>query len=87
MRKSNANIALVQALGTGYLVALKETPNATTADTDTWIVHGELDVNLCGAEYSDLAPDGGLVAFAYKAGWRGSLPPHLFSVTISPSLA
>ena len=74
----------VDALVTGYLSALHETLSDVQEDihgTDTWIEFAEYDINICGAGMSEDAPEGGLVAYVYPAGWKDDLPECLFIVT------
>ena len=75
------NIELVKAAGIGYFYALRDAQE-NPADTDTWFECGPYDLNICGKNYTDSAPDGGLIVYAYPAGWTDDLPDALFSVTI-----
>jgi len=70
----------VQAIATGYLWAMRDM-DVEVCGLDTWMEVGDYDINLCGAYFSDDAPEDGLVAYVYPAGWTDTLPDSLFSVT------
>jgi len=72
---------IARALAHGYLQAVLDT-HGDSAGADTWIVHGDMDINLCGSDYTESAPQGGLAVIAYPAGWEGNLPEPLFTLTV-----
>jgi len=71
---------IVEALTTGYLLALSESGDEVEP-SDTWTEFGDYDINICGSDVSDDAPEGGVVAYVYPAGWKQDLPEPLFTVT------
>lgn len=73
---------LVRLLAIGYLWSLRESGTGDPCEVDSWMEVGELDINLCGSFWCARAPERGLVAFAYPAGWVDELPEPLFSVAV-----
>lgn len=78
----NPNLHTIETFAKGFLSALKAN-NLNPASTDEWIELAGYDTNLCGADYSAQAPEGGLLAVLYPAGWQGELPDPVSTHTIT----